>query len=291
MRERAVCFGESQSLIGILAEPASTQSPPDLPGILFLNAGWLHRVGPNRIYVGMARSMADLGFATLRFDLSGIGDSRNRHDHLQSKQSATSDVRDAMAYLSSAQGVERFILIGHCSGADLALDVAVTDAAVVGAVLINGFYFSEMPEESTPAMYAHFLARNIGRHLLNVQSWRRVLTRRHDLRRLLLALRYRLSRGKGRDVPAHGEVERRSVWQTLTERDTELLLVYSEGSAAYDRFRLAFEEHCRALEASRKLQVEVILQTDHLFTPISQQQYLMKLVSRWIGDDTRGWRL
>ena len=40
-----------------------------------MNAGSIHRVGPNRSFVRMARRFADLGYPVLRMDLSGIGDS------------------------------------------------------------------------------------------------------------------------------------------------------------------------------------------------------------------------
>lgn len=107
----------------------------------------------------------------------------------------------------------------------------------------------------------------------------------------MLALCYRLGRGDTKAVPVRGGDQRESVWQKLVDQGTELLLVYSEGSKAYDRFRLAFEKQCRAVEASHRLQIEVAWQTDHLFTPISQQQYLMSLVNQWIGDEARSWML
>ena len=77
MTEKALLFGEGKSLVGIVTLPAES-SPVDRPGIVILNAGVLHRVGPNRVHVQMARALAELGFTVLRFDLSSIGDSRAR---------------------------------------------------------------------------------------------------------------------------------------------------------------------------------------------------------------------
>ncbi|HEY5972738.1 MAG TPA: hypothetical protein VIT22_12400, partial [Pseudoxanthomonas sp.] len=42
--------------------------------VVLLNAGLIHRVGPFRLYVRLARELAESGFDVLRFDLPGIGD-------------------------------------------------------------------------------------------------------------------------------------------------------------------------------------------------------------------------
>jgi hypothetical protein len=72
MNEEAVLIGGS--LVGILSRPPAGVDPA-MPGVLLLNAGRIHRVGPNRLYVAIARRLAAMGFAVCRFDLSGIGDS------------------------------------------------------------------------------------------------------------------------------------------------------------------------------------------------------------------------
>ena len=75
MRERAVRFGKTAKLVGIVAEPNPTeQSGTDKPAVLMLNSGILHRVGACRLHVKLARSLASEGHTVLRFDFSGIGD-------------------------------------------------------------------------------------------------------------------------------------------------------------------------------------------------------------------------
>ncbi|HHO68021.1 MAG TPA: alpha/beta hydrolase, partial [Gammaproteobacteria bacterium] len=73
MKERVVTFGPERNLVGVLTQP--DQVRPDLPVLVFLNAGLLHRVGPYRMHVDLARQLAARGYASLRFDLSGRGDS------------------------------------------------------------------------------------------------------------------------------------------------------------------------------------------------------------------------
>ena len=73
MREAAVSFGPNASLVGIITSPSVPAARRELPGVILLNAGIINRVGPNRIYVKMARRLADMGLPVLRFDFSGRG--------------------------------------------------------------------------------------------------------------------------------------------------------------------------------------------------------------------------
>jgi len=60
MKEEVLQFGKRSSMVGILHSPAGTPNP-ELPAVLLLNAGLIHRIGPNRIYVKMARQFAPEG--------------------------------------------------------------------------------------------------------------------------------------------------------------------------------------------------------------------------------------
>jgi hypothetical protein len=73
--ESTLCFGAEQSLIGVLARPGEALGPARV-GCLLLNVGVNHRIGPRRLNVKLARALAGLGIPSLRFDLSGVGDSR-----------------------------------------------------------------------------------------------------------------------------------------------------------------------------------------------------------------------
>ena len=76
MREKIVLFGKERSLVGIITDPPKTEKDDNLPAIIFLNSGIIHRVGPNRFTVKMARDLADMGFVSLRMDYSEIGESK-----------------------------------------------------------------------------------------------------------------------------------------------------------------------------------------------------------------------
>ena len=131
-REKAVRFGTTASLVGVLTEAVAGTPDADRPAVLFLNSGILHRVGSCRMHVRLARALSAEGFHCLRFDYSGIGDSDQRRDSLSFEESAVVETREAMDYLAKAKGTKRFVLMGLCSGADMAHETALADERVAG---------------------------------------------------------------------------------------------------------------------------------------------------------------
>lgn len=142
IREIPVLFGSSKALVGIVAEPwkatpaAETRSS-DSPAVLFLNAGIIHRVGPNRMYVQLARALAEAGVVSMRLDMSGIGDSPNRAEVLSPLESAMKDIREALDWLETSKQIGRVVLIGLCAGADHSILYASRDPRVVGGMLLD----------------------------------------------------------------------------------------------------------------------------------------------------------
>ena len=140
IRETLVRFGDGEYLVGVVSEP----TPPaarQRPAFIFLNAGLLHRIGPSRTYVMLARRLAGLGFTGLRFDHGGIGDSCNRRDTLSAEEGEASEVVRAMDFLIGTRGLSSFVLVGLCSGARMALKVGGMDERVTGVVSLDGQTF------------------------------------------------------------------------------------------------------------------------------------------------------
>lgn len=141
MRASTCTFGPREYIAGIWCEPDEALEPRKRPTFIFLNAGLVHRVGPSRAYVDMARELASEGFASLRFDHGGIGDSGNPRNTLPFEVVAAEEVCRAMDYAVSEHGSSSFVLVGLCSGARLALRVGASDARVVGIVSLDGQAF------------------------------------------------------------------------------------------------------------------------------------------------------
>jgi len=113
------------------------QSAELLPTFVFMNAGLLHRVGPRRLHVDLARRLAHLGFPSLRVDLSGIGDSPVQPGVSSSDQLAA-DFREIAALLETQVGPRPLVLGGLCAGADNAIFMTnQNETPVVGMILLD----------------------------------------------------------------------------------------------------------------------------------------------------------
>lgn len=143
LKEEPFQFGEGGRLFGVLTVPVMPpRNAQDLPVFVFLSAGVLHRVGPYRLYVRLARGLAQMGFSSLRVDLAGIGDSPRRSG-FTNQQSVAADFAEILGVLELRLGRVPLVLAGLCSGADNAIRLAIAEARVVGMVLLDPICFPD----------------------------------------------------------------------------------------------------------------------------------------------------
>lgn len=139
MNEIAVSFGPGKHLSGTLALPDEL-GQRDV-GFLMLNAGVIHRIGPHRFNVKLARRLASQGWPSLRFDLAGQGDSDNAPQAQPFDRQIVADLRAAMDHLERTTGLKRFVIAGICSGAHRGLAVAQEDERVMGLWMLDGYAY------------------------------------------------------------------------------------------------------------------------------------------------------
>ena len=132
--EEAIQFAcEREALLGILHLPTA---PSEL-GVVVVVGGPQYRVGSHRQFVLLARALAANGFAVLRFDCRGMGDSGGaRRDF----EAVSADIGCAIDALQrEAPTVRRVALWGLCDGASAALLYLddTSDNRVAGLCLLN----------------------------------------------------------------------------------------------------------------------------------------------------------
>ena len=284
LRERTLLFGDAKSLVGIITEPAPSDEVQARPAVILLNSGILHRVGPNRLHVRLARRLAEAGFPVMRFDYSGIGDSRPRTDSAPFARSALAETRECMDLLAASRGVRKFLLAGICSGADSALSAGAQDDRVTGVALIEPY---AIPGPAFP-LYQY------RRQILDPRSWWRLLRGRSEI---LGSLRAHPAEPAPSDppaaasaaleptpdfdsiVPSRGEFVRRV--KGLVERGAGVCFVYSSESPAYFNYLVLLRREMRRPRAKGRVRVQVLKQTDHVFTPLAVQDVLVETVRDW----------
>ncbi len=141
MSERSIVFGANNGLVGTLALPDAPGGGVAGIGLLLFNAGIIHRIGPHRLNVRVARQLAACGIASIRFDLAGHGDSVRPSGDQSFEAQAVIDIRSAMDALGAAANLQRFAIFGFCSGAYHGFATALVDERVAGILMLDAYRY------------------------------------------------------------------------------------------------------------------------------------------------------
>lgn len=261
-QEHAFRFGRAQHLIGIAGMPEQLSEGL---GVIVLNAGLVHRVGPFRLHVELARRLNASGYATLRFDLSTVGDSAASEESQTREQQVCADVDDAMRLLGEQAGCTRFVLIGLCSGAQNAHTVATTHPKIAGVVFLDGYAWRT---------FGYTLRRYLPR-LLHPANWRRVLTHRRHKAEIMA----------GEPVfsvaPLPAAVVRKDLADMLA-RGIKLCLIYSGGISNYFNHVRQFRECFGRLVNHPGISTHFFAETDHTYILTGDRRRLIDTIERWV---------
>jgi hypothetical protein len=277
VREKAVRFGTTAPLVGVVTEPLGQAVSPERPAVIFLNSGILHHVGACRMYVNAARALAARGFTVMRFDHAGIGDSEVRREAMPFEQGAIIDTRDAMSHLTSTKGAQKFVLMGLCSGADMSFRVAGQDPRVVGLVQLDAWAYRT----------AGYYLRHYGKRARDLGAWTRFAGRlaRKALRRgASAAVAERGADTVGaeyrRKFPPREDVARDL--GALLDRGTRMLYLFSGGQEEHYNYREQYRASFRSVNFRDQVRVEYLPDADHLFSGLEHQRFVIEAMTEWM---------
>lgn len=273
MNERAVSFGESGALFGIVTEPPDRRNAKEC-GVVLLDGGVTHRVGPNRIYVKLARRLAETGFTVLRFDFSGIGESPARRDNLPFDEYTLAETREAIDHLGQSRGLSRFVLMGISSGGEIALRGAAVIPGVVACVSMNGI--------CVPPGSEHIYRRAfVSAAAADPRAWLRLFAGKSNFGAIARRLKRHVA-----DVFSSVRSRQRGIdplrdWRLLDDRGVHILMVFSGGDPTLRVFKKIHSPWIRKQELAARMRVEVVTGADHIFTLLSDQERLVSLTDDW----------
>jgi dienelactone hydrolase len=275
--ERAVNIGGQPSLVAIVSEPAD-KTTVTRPAFIMLNAGLIHRVGPNRLHVRLGRALAAAGFVAMRIDLSGRGDSEPRRDDLSFRASGVIETQAAMRYLETSRGVSRFVLFGICSGAATTGDVAYLDPRVAGAVIVEG------PSFATSRFYVRYYANRLRRF----ETWQNTLQGTNAIgRRMWRLLGVKTAAPAVESMvevgaaPAPKPPALAAALQEMADRGVEQLAIYSGSTKEYN-YEGQLREAFPSVDFRQRLEEAYFPEADHTFTRLVHQQQLIHRVLTWM---------
>jgi len=267
------CGGDS--LVGILAIPDEPRST----GIVLIVGGPQYRVGSHRQFTLLSRDVASDGFAVLRFDVRGMGDSGG----------ASRDFRDIREDISAAietlqrrvPAVRRVVLWGLCDAAAAALLYCVVgrDARVGGLCLVNPWVRSAASEART--IVKHYYAQR----LTEPEFWAKVL--RGGVGGPAMKEWVRNMRRAGKDEPDGGgsslsfQTQMALAWRRF---EGPILLVLSERDYTAKEFvdLVESDDAWRGAFEHPHLTRHDVPGADHTFSDVTSQRSLQGHTLAWL---------
>lgn len=271
--ETPLQFGNDQALFGMLCQPDSCSSKA---AVIICNTGRDPHYGFARFAVELSRRLALEGFASLRIDFSGLGDSIGPagQENILSPMFDTNRANDISAAVDVLQqlGYSRFVLQGLCAGAFHAFQGALADFRISTLLLINIPFFTWRSGDTVD-----WVGRKLtkpSRYLLQVtnrKSWKNLLQGKVNFRAILLAQGARLidqKRGLFLRISSHLGYFRApsAMCQALTSlfhRRVQLLLIFSQGDVGIDAVTLEFGSLQAAARKFKNVSIKVVSGADH----------------------------
>lgn len=260
-REEPFRFGRADHLIGIAGLPGAAAPV----GVIVLNAGMVHRVGPFRLHVDLTRRLNAVGYATLRMDLSTLGDSGASPRAASRAEQVRADAADAMALLAQHAGCDRFVLIGLCTGAANSHLVALVDSRVAGVVFLDGYVYRT---------FGHRVRHYLPRLASPRRAW-------HYLRR---AATHRIRHDK--PIAFDAAVPRRTQvvadYADMLRRGLQLCFIYSGGISDHFNHIHQFRECYGRIADDPAVSVSYLSHTDHTYALTGDRHEVVERIAQWM---------
>ena len=272
--ERALTLGcQGDELFGVLSQPAS----PRGTGVVVVVGGPQYRAGSHRQFVLLARALARQGFAVLRFDVRGMGDSAGSPRGFEDIVPDISAAIDTL--VREVPAVRQVALWGLCDGASAALlhVDAQRDPRVRGLVLLNPWVRSA--ESLARVQLKHYYWQRLGQR----EFWAKLLSGgvgQAAWRDLLANLRARRASAP-RAVQLSYQQRMARAWAAF---DGDILLVLSGNDYTAKEFVDTTRSDPAWASALRhpRLQRQDVPAADHTFTSRASQARVDELTIAWL---------
>jgi pimeloyl-ACP methyl ester carboxylesterase len=292
--ERALYVDEGHTLFAIatqLQHPAAAASGSAKGhGIVMLNGGATSHIGPNRMYVELARRWAARGYTVLRLDLAGLGDSATRpgqHGNEVYPPGALDDVSAAINFLRREFAVQDVTLAGLCAGAYHALRSAISGLHVSTVLLVNPLTFYWKQGSKLSDLQVANVVSNAGiytERVLSAKSWRKLLGGRVNLWRVFMVLVRRVlmsvvsaARDFGRLLHIRFPQDLGWELQSVAARGIRIVFLFARGDVGVDLLRMQGGSAVKSI--GDRCRVHVIDGADHVFSQRTARRELLQLLT------------
>ncbi len=283
--EKAITFAcRGEMLTGILSQPEQASDTT----VIVVVGGPQYRVGSHRQFLQLARHLARQGYAVLRFDGRGMGDSGGL---LRSFDEIDDDIGAAIGTITARHSSSKIVLWGLCDGASAALMYwhATRDPRVSGLVLCNPWVRSET--SLARAQVKHYYTRR----LMQREFWSKLLqggVNASALTGLALRVASALRRVKS-ETHKTGPMSRQPFQQRMADAcllfPGQILLLLSGQDLTAKEFieQVKASPVWRSAISAKKVQRADLLQANHTFSDPRDSAEVEALTLHWLDAMTK----
>lgn len=204
MEERVTFESDGLSLTGILQVPDGAGSTGRTAAFLVLH-GFGGNKGGSGVVAG-AQLLADLGYATLRFDMRGCGESEGDSGRIICLEQVE-DTKSALAFLAGRPEIDsnRIGLMGTSFGAAVAVYTAGIDPRPAAVISASGWGDGERKfrgQHPTPEAWAKFTGMLEAGRRHRAETGQSLMVPRFDIVPIPEHLRHNMSPGGVMEFPA-----------------------------------------------------------------------------------------
>lgn len=300
VHECAEFIGDLPDLFAITTRAnAPGDNAANKKGILLLNSGAVHHIGPSRLYVTLAREWAAAGHVIMRVDLRGIGDcqpGRNETENIIYPSHAYNNVFAAVEHLKRQHGVTEIVSIGLCSGAYHSFLAAKNGADLAAFIMINPltFYWQDgMPldegELSPRAAVAALESARYQRSFLKARTWLKLLTLRIDLKSFIATMSHQLSTkwtAMLRDLrrllrrPLPNDLP--SDLRKITARKIHPIIIFGSIDLGLPRMWTLGGAALKRMVKTKRVELHIIDDADHTFMRLRHRKRLAAMLTNLV---------
>lgn len=274
MTEQTLILGPDRHLVATITPIKPGVAPAGWMAVL-TNSGVIGRAGPHRMNVRLARQFAEMGIPSIRFDMSGLGDSKRASGTLPQTEQWVADTRTIMDAAQAHFGPLRFFMIGYCSGAEVAHLTALKDKRLRAAVLWDFYAF---PTSKVRWYKLLHRLRRTGLQGLVGKVWRK-LTGAGPTASSSPANERAPSVYDGPKTPREVYIGR---FNELAQQDVEMFFYYSGGEPDWFAYRDQFKDMFGDQPFYKRVTFDQLYISDHLITGKAAQEGFAKAVHQWL---------
>lgn len=275
-------------LFGIFCAPNS-EMPKAV--IIFLNMAYAPHIGWGGLWVDTARRLAQRGIATLRVDLSNIGESPARPAGEQQVVYSSEQLSDVQAVIRHVRSRSTcpILLAGICSGAHSALYAAGDNPEVGGIISINQLRLVLDPDEDVDSLLMAG-ARPLSdykRRAFSLGTYKRVLSGKVDIPKAAKNIaghaRDRVSRQISPYLGGLTKLGRMrgqlfALLRKLEARKVPVTFLSCRTDGSLEQQRLYFGKSLAGHSAFPGLKHILLENTDHTLSPPAVRQQLIEIL-------------